>query len=63
VDDVHWVPLELLASPSVQGTLEIELAIGMTQRFPSLNVSGEVVWGLTYRILTDFLAHLPAKPF
>jgi 8-oxo-dGTP pyrophosphatase MutT (NUDIX family) len=63
VDSVHWVPLTLLASPEVRGMLELRLPTGLVQKFPSLNVVGEVVWGLTYRILTDFLDHLPAQPF
>jgi 8-oxo-dGTP pyrophosphatase MutT (NUDIX family) len=63
VDAVHWVPLTLLASPEVRSLLEVRLGTGLVQKFPSLNVAGEVVWGLTYRILTDFLDHLPAHPF
>jgi 8-oxo-dGTP pyrophosphatase MutT (NUDIX family) len=62
VDAVHWLPLALLASPAVRGTLELRLGTGLVQRFPSLDVGGEVVWGLTYRILTDFLDHLPGQP-
>jgi 8-oxo-dGTP pyrophosphatase MutT (NUDIX family) len=62
VDRIHWVPLGLLASPDVRGTLGITLPTGIEQRFPSLNVAGEVVWGLTYRILEDFLKHLPRGP-
>ena len=63
VDAIHWVPLAQLASPSVRSTLEITLPTGLKQKFPSLEVAGEVVWGLTYRILTDFLDHLPVEPF
>jgi 8-oxo-dGTP pyrophosphatase MutT (NUDIX family) len=62
VDAVHWVPLTLLASATVRGTIELRLGTGLVQKFPSLDVAGEVVWGLTYRILTDFLDHLPAQP-
>jgi 8-oxo-dGTP pyrophosphatase MutT (NUDIX family) len=61
VDAIHWVPLDVLASPDVRGTFDIRLPSGLTQKFPSLNVCDEVVWGLTYRILTDFLEHLPKK--
>jgi hypothetical protein len=62
VDRIHWVPLRLLASPEVRGTLDIRLPTGEAQSFPSLDVVGEVVWGLTYRILEDFLGHLPEEP-
>jgi 8-oxo-dGTP pyrophosphatase MutT (NUDIX family) len=63
VDAVHWVPLRLLASPEVRGTFELRAPTGLEQKFPSLNVAGEVVWGLTLRILEDFLRRAPAGPF
>lgn len=58
VDQVHWVALHVLGSPEVRGTIELVLA-GGSEEFPCLNVAGEVVWGLTYRILEDFLGRLP----
>lgn len=61
VEAVHWVPLRLLASPEVRGHIEIGLP-GSVERFPCLRVTGEVVWGLTYRILDDFLGRVPAEP-
>jgi len=62
VDEVHWVPLRTLASREVRGTLDIRLP-GLGQSFPCLHVVGEVVWGLTYRILEDFMERLPTDPF
>jgi 8-oxo-dGTP pyrophosphatase MutT (NUDIX family) len=62
VDRIHWVPLRVLASDAARGSLEVPLP-GGTQTFPSLDVAGEVVWGLTYRILDDFLSQLPDEPF
>ena len=61
VDGIHWVPLVLLASPASRGTLRIRLPSGAEQQFPSLNVLGEVVWGLTYRILEDFMTRVPTS--
>ena len=58
VDAVHWVSLDLLRDPATRGEIEIRFA-GGTQRFPGLKVAGDVVWGLTYRILEDFLARAP----
>lgn len=58
VDAVHWVPLDELRRPETAGTVEIALP-GGGRSFPCLNVAGDVVWGLTYRILTDFLEALP----
>jgi len=54
VDAVHWVTLEQLRAPGTHGTVEIPLP-GGRRAFPCYRVAGEVVWGLTYRILAEFL--------
>jgi len=54
VDEVLWVPLADLTSPASAGTVEIDLHDGC-RTFPCLRVEGRVIWGLTYRILEDFL--------
>lgn len=51
---VYWVTVTELSSPASSGEVRIELPDGR-RTFPCLNVRDEVVWGLTYRILTDFL--------
>ena len=58
VDAVHWVTLDLLRAPATRGEIEIPLP-GGAQRFPGLRVAHDIVWGLTYRILEDFLARVP----
>ena len=58
VDAVHWISLDLLRDPATRSEVEIPLP-GGAQRFPCLRVVDDVVWGLTYRILTDFLARAP----
>jgi 8-oxo-dGTP pyrophosphatase MutT (NUDIX family) len=58
VDAVHWVSLDLLRHPATRGEIEIPLP-GGAQRFPGLRVAGDIVWGLTYRILEDFLGRAP----
>ncbi len=58
VDQVHWVTLEHLRAPKTQGSVDIPLP-GGTRAFPCFHVVGEVVWGLTYRILTQFLEVYP----
>lgn len=55
VDAVHWVPLARLRHPDTRRTVQIELP-GGAREFPCLRVVGEVVWGLTYRILDDLLS-------
>lgn len=54
---VHWTPLALLRDPAVHDEVEMTLP-GGPRVFPALRVHDEVVWGLTYRILQEFLARL-----
>ena len=54
VEAVHWVPLAALRHPAALDEVEIPLP-GGSRRFPCLRVADDVVWGLTYRILDDFL--------
>jgi 8-oxo-dGTP pyrophosphatase MutT (NUDIX family) len=58
VERVHWVSLEVLRDPASADTVEIEVPDG-ARAFPCLRVGDDVVWGLTYQILTDFFARLP----
>jgi hypothetical protein len=55
VDTVLWAPLEAFRRPGAATTTEISL--GRERReFPCFRLGSEVVWGLTFRILTEFLA-------
>jgi 8-oxo-dGTP pyrophosphatase MutT (NUDIX family) len=54
VDEVLWVPLTTLASPRVRGEVTIRFE-NESREFPALKVEGRIVWGLTHRILTEFL--------
>lgn len=56
---VHWVPISRLRKPDAVGAVEIHLR-DETREFPCFQVEGEVVWGLTYRILSQFLEASPA---
>ena len=58
VDAVHWVSVDVLRHPETRGEIVIRLP-GGAQSFPGLRVAGDVVWGLTYRILEDFLRRAP----
>lgn len=58
IEEVYWVPLATLREPETRGTVEIPLP-GGARRFPCFHVAGEVVWGLTHRILTQFLDVYP----
>ncbi|MCA9298525.1 MAG: hypothetical protein KDA28_05635, partial [Phycisphaerales bacterium] len=57
---VHWTPLTLLRDPATHDDVEMVLPSG-SRVFPCLRVHDEVVWGLTYRILRDFLRRLDAN--
>lgn len=57
VASTHWVPLDALRNDDAPDEVEIHFAEG-ARRFPCFRVDGQVVWGLTYRIVTDFLRRL-----
>ncbi|MEE2899716.1 MAG: CoA pyrophosphatase [Gemmatimonadota bacterium] len=54
VADVVWVALDELRSPETHSTVRIPFG-GETREFACYRVAGEVVWGLTYGILAQFL--------
>lgn len=58
VDAVHWVPLDVLRLPKTRGKIDVLLP-GGARTFPCLRIGNDTVWGLTYRILDDFLARAP----
>ena len=58
IEAVHWVHLDELRAPDTLSTVEIPLP-GETRSFPCYRVAGEVVWGLTFRILERFLFVYP----
>lgn len=60
VERVVWVGLDELRDPATTGKVEIELP-GGPRVFPCLRVADEIVWGLTYRIVTDFLDRSPDR--
>jgi 8-oxo-dGTP pyrophosphatase MutT (NUDIX family) len=54
VERVYWASVDALRAPESRSSISIPLP-GGTRDFPSLLVEGEHVWGLTYRILEQFL--------
>lgn len=59
VDRLHWVPVDRLRDPAHRDTVEMVLH-DEVREFPCFRVDGEAVWGLTHRILTQFLEVSPA---
>ena len=61
LQSVHWVSLDSLRRPEAQASVAIDIA-GTARTFPSYALVGEHVWGLTHRILQDFLSLSPPTP-
>lgn len=57
VERVFWIPLSTFRAPSAAGTFEYRTG-DLVRRFPAFHVAGEVVWGLTYRVLEEFLQRI-----
>jgi 8-oxo-dGTP pyrophosphatase MutT (NUDIX family) len=53
-----WVPLSALSDPGYRSTLVREAPT--VREFPAIDYQGDVIWGLTFAILEDFLAALGA---
>jgi 8-oxo-dGTP pyrophosphatase MutT (NUDIX family) len=59
VTSLHWLPLRALLDPAAASTTEY-VHEATTLRFPSLDVGGLVIWGLTYRMFTGLADRLRA---
>ena len=55
MERIRWVSLDTFLDPRTRDEMEVRLP-NRTRTFPCYRVEGDVVWGLTYRILADFLA-------
>ena len=55
VASVHWFPVDALGDRSNRDLYAYhDPALGV-RKFPCIRLEGQVIWGLTYRILTQFL--------
>jgi 8-oxo-dGTP pyrophosphatase MutT (NUDIX family) len=59
VRSAHWLSLDGLISPAAHSTMEYAYQ-GTTLEFPCLRWDGLVIWGLTYRMFTNFQKLLEA---
>jgi 8-oxo-dGTP pyrophosphatase MutT (NUDIX family) len=57
VAEVLWAPLDRMARGEIDAVLELQRA-GQTMRFPGYEVGGQVVWGLTHRVLQNLFSVL-----
>jgi len=60
VESVHWVSLAELADPSREGVYRMPIG-GAVRAFPSIDVVGERVWGLTWRVLDGLMDALGVR--
>jgi 8-oxo-dGTP pyrophosphatase MutT (NUDIX family) len=51
----YWIPLRDLSAPGAATEYLHALASGEELRFPAIAYESHVIWGLTHRIMTDFL--------
>lgn len=55
VADAFWIPLRTLTAPGSATEYLHALAEGEELRFPAIAYESHVIWGLTHRIMTEFL--------
>ena len=55
VQDIIWVPLSFIQQDGVEQIVQRKLQTGATIQVPALLYGGKTIWGLTYRMLRDFL--------
>lgn len=54
VDRVYWLPMSELVAESNRSVYPLTRD-GVTLRFPCIRIHGEVIWGITYRIVQDLI--------
>lgn len=59
VRSLHWLPLDGILAPAAQSTMPYDYQ-GTTVEFPCLRYEGLVIWGLTYRMFSNFRTLLGA---
>ena len=55
VQDTLWVPLSFMQQNDVEQTVRRDLPDNSTIHVPALVYGGKTIWGLTYRVLREFL--------
>jgi 8-oxo-dGTP pyrophosphatase MutT (NUDIX family) len=58
VAEANWVTLEHLLQPETHHSVQLKVA-GQSLQVPAYQLENAIVWGMTERILTSFLAHRP----
>jgi len=55
-----WIPVSALSDPEYRSTLVRETP--SVREFPAIDYEGDVIWGLTFAMVEDFLAVLASAP-
>ena len=55
VQDTIWVPLDFIQKDDVESLVHFPMPDGKTMEVPGLVYGGKTIWGLTYRMLREFL--------
>jgi 8-oxo-dGTP pyrophosphatase MutT (NUDIX family) len=61
VQDTIWVPLEFMQQDGVESFVHRPMPDGPTIEVPALVYGGKTIWGLTYRMLREFLELIGEK--
>ena len=59
VEDAWWIPLSHLWDESQRDTIDWEHE-GRTLQFPGIRFGGQIIWGLTFRVLAQWSTQLGA---
>jgi 8-oxo-dGTP pyrophosphatase MutT (NUDIX family) len=57
VADASWVPLDYLLRPGTHHSVHLEVS-GQSRQVQAFELENAIVWGLTERILSNFLSEL-----
>jgi len=55
-----WIPISALSDPEYRSTLVRETP--SAREYPAIDYEGDVIWGLTFEMVEDFLAVLASAP-
>ena len=61
VQDTIWVPLAFMQQGEVESLVHRPMPDGTTLEVPALVYGGKTIWGLTYRMLREFLELIAEK--
>ena len=61
VQDTIWVPMEFILQDVAESIVHQPITDGITIEVPALLYGGKTIWGMTYRMLREFLELIAEK--